>query len=264
MALNTSLLSGARRHRAIDHRLQHLGGGDADCSRLVGLAQHHLLQRGHAADLAFDAEVAAGDHQAVAQLELGDDLVDAGHSLRLLDLGDHADVALQAGDFGLQRGDVSGSAHERQRNVFDMQFFERITQVVQILGCQRGRVDRGAGQVDRLARPQHAAMFHPSANLGPLNRLDTQADLAVVEQDQLALAHLIAEPVVVGRDPLAVARHVLGGDRETLAVLEEDGAACELSGADLGTLKVRQHGQRAAETLRDLSRGLAAGAVLLV
>ena len=68
-----------------DHRLQHLGRHDDRLGVAPGLVDDPLLQERHVLERALDAEVAAGDHDAVEGL---DDLVEVVDRLRLLDLGD--------------------------------------------------------------------------------------------------------------------------------------------------------------------------------
>ena len=104
---------GARRHRARDHRFQHLR---RDHDRLAGAAagaRHLLLHAGHLLERHLDAEIAARHHQRVGQFE---NVVEPRHRLRLLDLGHHRGAA--ARDL-LGLGDVLRALDEGQRHPVD-------------------------------------------------------------------------------------------------------------------------------------------------
>ena len=81
---------GARRHRAVDHRLHHLRRGDRHAVEAARHVQDLLLQPGELRVADLDAEVAARDHHRVAGL---DDLLEARDRFAALDLGDDAGVA---------------------------------------------------------------------------------------------------------------------------------------------------------------------------
>ncbi len=104
---------GAGRHRARDHRFQHLR---RDHDRLAGAAaqpRHFLLHAGHFFQRHFDAEIAARDHQRVGEFE---DVAEPRHGLRFFDLGHHRGAA--AGDL-LRFGDVFRPLDEGQRDPVD-------------------------------------------------------------------------------------------------------------------------------------------------
>ena len=80
------------------------------------LAMICLLDDRHGFDRNLDAEIAARDHDAVGG---GDDVIELGERLVLLDLGDdrHALVPFRDERFGAL--DVFGRTHERERDVID-------------------------------------------------------------------------------------------------------------------------------------------------
>ena len=92
---------GAGRDRAVDHRLQHLRGGDHHAVARQRLADDLLLQAGQFGVADLHAEVAARDHHHVAGV---DDLGQVLDRLGALDLRD-------------QRGIAAGGARDAARLV---------------------------------------------------------------------------------------------------------------------------------------------------
>ncbi len=107
---------GARRARAVDHRLEHLGRGDHGLRRAVRARDQVLLDQRDLFERDLDAEIAARDHDPVGDR---DDLVDALERFVLLDLRDDGDVLAVLGDEILDADDVVGGAHERDRDPID-------------------------------------------------------------------------------------------------------------------------------------------------
>ena len=104
---------GAGRGGGADHRFQHLGGDDHRRAAAPGGADDALLHHRHLLRRQLDAEVAAGHHDAVADVEDRLQVVDRG---RLLDLGQDRRAAL---DDAPQLRHVAGVLHERQRQPVD-------------------------------------------------------------------------------------------------------------------------------------------------
>ena len=108
----------ARRARVRGHRLQHLRGGDGEPPPPAGARQDLLLDDRHGLGRQLHAEVAAGDHHAVADFQ---DLVEVVDRLRLLQLRD--DVDLVAAGFVQQLAqidDVALAADERRGDVVEL------------------------------------------------------------------------------------------------------------------------------------------------
>ena len=89
IALATSDASARVGREFAGHRLEHLRRGDREPSPPAGPRQDLLLHDRHGLGRQLHAEVAAGDHHAVADLE---DLVEVVDRLRLLQLGDDVDL----------------------------------------------------------------------------------------------------------------------------------------------------------------------------
>ena len=140
----------AGRHRARDHRFQHLRGDDHRLAGAAAGARHFLLHAGHFFQRHFDAEVAARHHQRVGEIE---DVVEPRDGLRLLDLGHHGGAA--ASEL-LGFGDILRALDERQRDPIDPGI-ERGFEVGDILRRQSRERDDGIGQADALAAGNFAA-----------------------------------------------------------------------------------------------------------
>ena len=100
---------GAGRTLALDHRLEHLSGDDDRQQGASGGFDDLSLEHGHFGRANFDAQVAAGDHDAVGD---GDDLlqvVDGGDGF---DLGDERDLTACCVNGGAGFGQVEGAADE--------------------------------------------------------------------------------------------------------------------------------------------------------
>ena len=170
---------GAGRHRARDHRFQHLG---RDHHRLAGAAaqpRHFLLHAGHFFQRHFDAEIAARHHQRVGEFE---NVAEPGDRLRLFDLGHHGGAA--ARDL-LGLGDVFRPLNEGQRDPVDAGI-ERGFEIGDVLRRQRRHRNDGVGQADALAVRHFAADFDPRDDALRRDVGRDQAQLAVVDQQRVA------------------------------------------------------------------------------
>ena len=131
---------GARRHRAVDHRLEHLRGHDHRLRQAAGELDRALLHDRHRLERQLDAEVAARDHDRVERL---DDLLERVDGLRLLDLGDDRHATADLRHDLVHAVDVGGVAHERERDEVGAEL-EAPAQVGLVLLGQRGHVHRDA------------------------------------------------------------------------------------------------------------------------
>ena len=156
---------GARGARVVDHRLEHLRGGDDGLAVLGGAADDVLLDGRDFLRRNFDAEVAAGDHDAVGDFEDGVEVLDG---LRLFELGDDPGVGLEGGEAALDVANVVGGAHEGDGDGVDSLPMAKIEVFLVFLG-ERGHLDGDAGQVDALVLAEHAAVDDLADDVGALD-----------------------------------------------------------------------------------------------
>ncbi len=106
---------GARRHRRVDHRFQHLGSDHHGFARMPRGPDDLLLATWHGFERKLHAQIAARHHHRIGE---ADDLVQRVERGRLFELCHHAGAS--GGGFA-QFGDIVGALHERQRHPIDIQ-----------------------------------------------------------------------------------------------------------------------------------------------
>jgi hypothetical protein len=189
----------------------------------------------------LDAQVAAGDHDAVEGEHDGLEVVDR---LGLLQLGDHRQPgALRVHDL-VDEVDVGGAAHERERDHVDPQV-EGELEVGHVLVRQRGHRHVHARQRDALVVADRPALGDAADHVHALDGGDAQPDLAVVDEQPVFGAGVVGEALVGGGDAVVRARHVVDGDPHLLAGAPLDRARREPPEADLGALQVGEDADRA-------------------
>ncbi len=154
--------------------------GDHDgLTGFAGLARDLLLQAGDALNGHFDAEITAGNHEAVTGRDDGVEVVDG---RRLLDLDD---------DGGAVADDASGfehvfmALHERERNPIGADG-ERAIEIGVIFFGQCADGEKRVGQADPLAGGERAAGDDLSCDAALGGALHAHPDLAVVEEQDVA------------------------------------------------------------------------------
>ena len=100
---------GAGGPRILDHGFEHLGGGDDGLAIFSRAANDVLLDGGNFLGRNFDAEVAAGDHDAVGDFEDGVEMFDG---LGLLEFSDDPTAGLEGVETAADVADVVGGADE--------------------------------------------------------------------------------------------------------------------------------------------------------
>ena len=173
---------GTRRHRAVDHRLEHLRGDDDRLREPAGDLDRALLHDRHRLERQLDAEVAARDHDRVERLG---DLLERVDGLRLLDLGDDGHPPADLVHDLVHARDVGGVAHERQGDEVGTEL-EAPPQVGLVLVGERRHVDRHAGQVDALVVRDRAGDDDAGRDDDAIGLDDLDAHLAVVDQQEVA------------------------------------------------------------------------------
>ena len=113
-----------------------------------------LLDGGNFFGRDFDAEVSAGDHDAVGDFEDGVEVLDG---LGLFELGDDPGVGLEGGEALLDVADVVGGADEGDGDGVDA-LADGEDEVFLVLLGERGDLDGDAGEVDALLFAEHAAV----------------------------------------------------------------------------------------------------------
>ena len=240
---------GASGARVVDHRLEHLGGGDDGLAVLGGAADDVLLDGGDFFGRDFDAEIAAGDHDAVGDFEDGVEVLDG---LGLFEFGDDPCVGFEGGEAVLDVADVVGGADEGDGDGVDA-LADGEDEVFFVLLGERGDVDGDAGEVDALVLAEHAAVDDLADYVFAFDGLDAELDEAVGEEDAGAVFEVFGEGLEGGADEGGGAFDLARGDGEALAGDELDGlVVLELAGADLGTLQVGEDADGLGFLLRDV------------
>lgn len=144
----------------------------------------------------LDTEVSPSHHQPIRFRE---DVLNRCERLRTLDLRNHGAVVASKSapeEMVAQLDDVGPLAHERQREEVDPGTRgER--GVVEVLLGQGGSRERCAGDVDPLVARQAPAADHGRADVVTVGGVDTEGEIAVVEQDLHARCDLVWEGWVV-------------------------------------------------------------------
>ena len=161
----------------------------------------------------LDAEVAAGDHDAIADVE---DVFERIDGLRFLELGD--DVDLVAAEVVKQRAqfdDVAAAADERRGDVVEL-VGDGEGDVFAILFRDRRNRQLGVGEIHPLLRRDRPAVNDARQHLRPVDRGDDQLDQPIIDEDALPELHLARQRRERRGDDRRVAHQRLGRDREHL------------------------------------------------
>ena len=102
----------------------------------------------------FDAEIAAGDHDAVGGLQNAVKMLDG---LGLFELGDDPGFAAVGGDAIAHQANIFSGADEGDGDGVDA-VFEGELEVGRVFFGERGNANRNAGEVDALVFAEHAAI----------------------------------------------------------------------------------------------------------
>ena len=210
---------GARGPGILDHGFEHLRGRDNGLGIFGGAADDVLLNGGDLFRRHFHAQVAAGHHDAVGDLQDGFEMLDR---LRLFQLGDDPGVAAERGYAVAHQGHVFGRAHKGDGDGVDA-VIERELEVFCVFLRQRGRAHQDAGKIDALVFAQQAAVDNIAGHVLAVHFVDAQLDESVGEQNARALLHVFGEGLEGGAHQRCRARHVARCDDEPVAGLEQHG-----------------------------------------
>ncbi|CAM5687348.1 hypothetical protein SALBM311S_09230 [Streptomyces alboniger] len=198
----------------------------------------------------FDAEVSAGDHDAV---EGGDDVVDGFDGLGFLHFGDDGEAAALFVHDAMDVVDVASAADEGEGDDVEAGA-QGPAEVCFVLVGEGGDGDGDAGEVEAFVVGDHASFDHRGVDAGAVDGGDFEADFAVVYEDVFAGGDVGGEAGVGGAAGVAVAFGVfLDGDGEGVAAFKEYGSFGEVAEADLRALKVGED----ADAVAGLVGGLA-------
>ena len=237
---------GARRHRRLDHALEHLRRHD---HRLRGGAAHAdepLLDRRHVLHRQLDAEVAARHHHPVRDRE---DRREGLHARGLLDLRQDRGAALGE---RARLGDVLGALHERQRQPVDAEIAHEL-EVAPVLLRQRRERQHHVGHVDALAVRDRAADDDGAVREVRPAALDAQTDLAVVDEQRRSGLERLEDLAVRQRRAGRVAGRGVEVEAEGLALGEILRAIGEHPAAQFRALQVGEDGDGTAGIGLDLA-----------
>ena len=198
----------------VDHRLQHLGGGDHRLAVQARLADDLLLDQGHFLERELHPEIAARHHDGVRRVQDAAQILERGV---LLDLGDQLHPPWHQRAQLLQ---VLRPAHEGERDVVDAQR-HRLLDVLDVLLGQRWRADLDAGQIHPLVGLELAAVVDHRLDPLLVNRANLERQQAVVQQNPGADPHVLRE-IVVGGGNLSRLRRLLRREDDPLARLQPD------------------------------------------
>src|SRR5262245_5231060 len=173
----------AGRSRIPHHGAQHLRCRDHRLAQVVGFADHHLLYRRNALLGNFQSQVPTRHHDAVDVFKNAVEMVDG---FVLFDFGDDRNRCAAALHLAPRVENILAVAHEGKRDHIDF-LLDAEGEVLFVLVGERAYVQAGAGKVNALVRPENAANDDPAFNfvLAYLQRFEF--DLAVTEQDRIAI-----------------------------------------------------------------------------
>ncbi len=224
----------------VDHRLQHLGGGDHGPVAADGDADDLLLQAGQLGVVDLHAQIAARDHHGIAGI---DNLVQVGDRLGALDLGDHVGIAAGGLQQRARQFDVGGAAAEGDGNEIHAQLGGQ-QDVVAVLVGEGIQGQAAAEPVQALAVGEHGVGEHVRVHLRAVHRGDLQADQAVIQQQGVADGDIAGQAGIADANAAGIAGRCIGAavQDEPLAGLERDRAVGETLDADLRAAQVAEHG----------------------
>lgn len=146
------------------------------------LLTHHLLSHEHLGRRNLDSQISSSDHHTVSD---GQDLIEVGDSLLVLDLDDDLDVGA-LGTEDLSDGEhVLGGSDERSEDHVDS-VLDTESEIPLVLLGQRGKVDSGLGEVDTLSRAERSVVDGLDSKLVSLDGENLEGKHSVVDVDQLA------------------------------------------------------------------------------
>ena len=241
--------------RRVDHRLEHLGGGDDRDTERHASADDLLLEVGDLGDVALVAQVPAGDHDGVGHV---DDVVEGVDGGLGLDLGHDGGVA----GADLHRLDLVGRSDEGRRDEVEIGG-EGVDQLDVAIGGNR-HPEAARRECDTRAALDAPTVLdlHDEVVVSLLD--GQQAHAAVSQHQRVADVDVLDDVDVVDVDGVECRGLATGQHHEPLAFRQEDAVVGrDRTHPDLRSRKVAQDGDRTPHRRRHLADPLDAGAMLV-
>ena len=246
---------GPRWSWVLDHRLQHLRGGDHRTPVTIGEANDSLLGAGYGFEWQLDPKVTARNHDRIAGTN---DRFDVMERDVLLDLR-HDQQPL--GNHLPKRLDVLSPSYKAKGEVIHF-LVDGEVDVGDILIGDRWSRDLDTRQIHafvtlEIATIQHARLHSCIADV-ERNKLDQ----TIVDEDAIADMNVLRE-LIVGDGNLPVLLVTLVNEDDVFANLEIDWAG-KITDSDSGALQITEDGDRLASFFREAANHGDRGGVLLV
>ena len=237
----------ARGHGSGDHRLEHVRRDDDGFAEADAVLDDAALDDRQIFHRAFDAEVAARDHDGVG---LFDDFVEVFDGELILDLRDDARGAGMFVQHAAKLGDVARLAAKTERHHVHAELRAECD-IGEILFGERREVDLHTGQVDVAARSHHTCGEEFAADFAAGFFQHLHVDHAVVHEHGVADGNVVDESVVIHADGVEfLALRAAHGEFKNVADLEIE-LRRQIAGANGGALRVHEDADHGVELHRD-------------
>ena len=238
----------ARGARVVNHGFEHLRRCDDALAKQAAGGDEALLDGGQLGKRDLDAEIAAGDHDALADLT---DLIDVVDACAVFDLRDHVDLLAAVGRKEvLEVKHVLLAGDEGGRDEVDA-VLDAEQQIGLILLAEIGLLEDLVRETHALPVGQFAADLDTAMDVLALDAEHLKDDEAVVDEDLVARVHFLREALVADADDALVALNVAGGEREGVAVVQRDLPVSERADAVFRAFRVEQDGDWEAQLFPD-------------
>ena len=220
-----------------DHALEHVGGDDDGTAKLDALLDDAALDDREFLHLAFDAEIAPGDHDRVGG---ADDVLDIADSILVFDLGDRARVRAEAAQHAFEFQNIRRLAAKTQSHKIHADLDAEFD-VLEVLGGERREVDLHAREVDVAAGAEVALSEELALHAVGVFFQHLHVDHAVVHQHDIAHMNVVHETVVVHiHRELLLALRAANGEFKNVAGFEVE-LRREVPSADRGALRIEKN-----------------------
>ena len=227
----------SRRTRVVDHRIQHLRGCNADLSHRLRHLDHSLLEHRNFLERHLDAEISAGNHDAVRFLQ---NLLQIGDALHALDFRDDqrmASVFLQnlTNVADILRGSCKGCGHKFKA------LLASEDEVFSVLVADERHREVGSRDVDSLVIRNRSSIENRAVYFLSFHGVNPHADESVIDHDLCPRLHVPRQVLVRDGTDVFIAKDLfIGREGEFLSFLQHDFSVLEITGADLRSFRVKK------------------------